>query len=394
MRDVKYGINSVEFPPVEGNVRAAKMYEAAGYDSLVYWDQLCLTIPRSIWTPDLVPAANVFDIDDWFEPWPLMTAAALATEKIRIGITTSDVIRRPAAVLAQLALTVDHMAHGRFFLSLGAGEDKQCRPYGIKREKPFAVLEDTLKAIRMLWENDLPFDYDGPVWKFKNAIMRLRPYAGRCPDMLVAGGPGKALRFAAQLGDGWITYFPPCGSAETYAEQLAQFDTYAIEAGKDPKTLTRMLLMMCVIQDNEADVDTATRNAAIRWDTACAVTGGPESWERFGQVNPLGKDWAYARDLVPMEWSREDALKIVNQVSPEMVRNLRFCGTPLEVAKQIQPYIEAGANHIVLLDYGSFVSSGDFGDQVRGSRRMLDTINHLRRFNGQPEKSPPGPGAA
>jgi len=388
MRDVQYGINSVETPPPENNILAAKAYEASGYDFLVYWDQLCLTIPRSIWTPDLVPAANIFDIDDWLEPWPLMTAAAMSTERIRIGVTTTDVIRRPAAVLAQLALTIDHHAHGRFFMSLGAGEEKQCRPYGIKRERPFAVLEDTLKVIRLLWENDLPIDYDGPIWKLKDAILRLKPYEGRCPDLLVAGGPGKAMRFAAQLADGWITYFPPCGPPETYAEQLRQLDAHAEAVGKDPTSLTRMLLMMCVIQDTEEEVERAIRNAAIRWDVACAVPSA-ESWERFGRENPLGRDWAYARDLIPMEWAREDALKIVDQVPPDMVRNLRFCGTPLQVAEQVQPFIEAGATHVALLDYGSFVSSGDFGDQVAGSRRMLETYNHLRRFNGQPQKSAP-----
>ena len=51
-----------------------------------------------------------------------------------------------------------------------------------------------------------------------------------------------------------------------------------------------------------------------------SIVPGGEVWRHYGQENPLGADWAYARDLRPLEWSREDALKICDQVSPDMVR--------------------------------------------------------------------------
>ena len=69
MRDVKYGVAPVQFPPVAGHRQAVQAYDQAGLDFLTYWDQHCLTIPRSIWTPDLAPAAELFHIDAWLEPY-------------------------------------------------------------------------------------------------------------------------------------------------------------------------------------------------------------------------------------------------------------------------------------------------------------------------------------
>lgn len=94
------------------------------------------------------------------------------------------------------------------------------------------------------------------------------------------------------------------------------------------------------------------------------------------------------RDLFPMEWTREDAMKVVEQVSPDMVRHFKLSGTPEQVAKMVQPFIEAGATHVLLGDYGSLVMSGDMGSAVEGSRRLAECFDHLRRLNRQPTKLP------
>jgi phthiodiolone/phenolphthiodiolone dimycocerosates ketoreductase len=381
--DVKYGAVPPESPPVEAHRMAVQGYEAAGLDFIAYGDQQSLTIPRSIWTPDLCPSAELYHIDSWLEPWPLVTDAALATERIRIGITASDVVRRPPSILAQLALTLDHYSHGRFFIALGAGEMKQCTPYGIPRDRPFGRLEETLKLLRLWWNTDEPIDYDGTFWKVKNGVIGVAPYSQGGPELLVAGGPGKAQRFGATLADGWLSYTPASPSPEAYADEVAQFKLFAEEAGKDPDPMTRMMMFTVVLGDDDDHVDELTHNAAIRWDTAALVTGG-ETWRRHGMANPLGDDWAYVRDLIPMEWSREDALKIVDQVPTEMVRKLRFCGTPKEVAQMIQPYIEAGCNHVLALDYGALVSSGDLGQAAAGGRRLSECYQELRQLNRQP----------
>jgi phthiodiolone/phenolphthiodiolone dimycocerosates ketoreductase len=386
MRDIKYGLNPVEFPPIAAHRAGVQAYDQAGLDFLTYWDQHCLTIPRSLWTPDICPAAEMFHIDAWLEPWPLLTDAAIHTDNIRLGLSASDVTRRTPDVLAQLALTLDHYSEGRFFLALGAGEVKQCTPYGIARDKPFGRLEETLKLLKLWFNTDEPIDYDGTFYKVKAGGISTPAFTEGGPPLLVAGGPGKAMRYAAQLADGWVSYFPG-SDAQSYADEVGEFNRLAEDVGKNGDDMTKLMLFAVVLGDTEEDVAEMLKNPVIRWDSAALVPGG-YTWKKHGLINPLGEDFSYPRDLYPMEWTREDAMKIVDQITPDMVRHFKFCGTPEQVAHMIQPFVEAGANHVMLGDYGSLVMAGDMGSAVDGSRRLAECFDHLRRLNGQPTKLP------
>jgi len=193
-KQIKFGLGGIFMPPADLNAQAVQGYEAAGLDFVAYWDQLCMTFPRSIWTPDIVPAAETYDIDCYLDAYALMTQAAMVTETIELGIVATDVLRRAPNVLAQSFATIDHIAKGRAFFTLGAGEIKQFKPYSLPRNKPFAHLEEAIKIIRMLWENDGTVDYDGPIWQLRNAILAFQPYENTCPPILVAAGPGRGSR--------------------------------------------------------------------------------------------------------------------------------------------------------------------------------------------------------
>jgi hypothetical protein len=65
---------------------------------------------------------------------------------------------------------------------------------------------------------------------------------------------------------------------------------------------------------------------------------------------------------------------------------MKFSGTPREVAKMIQPFIDAGATHVMIGDYGALVNSGDMGSAVSGARRIAECFDALREQNGQPTK--------
>src|SRR5581483_10805110 len=78
MREVKYGVCGHMFDP-DLNRQIGRLYEQQEYDFIIWSDQMCLTIPRSLWTPDLVPAAAVWDIDTFMATWPLMTDVAIHT---------------------------------------------------------------------------------------------------------------------------------------------------------------------------------------------------------------------------------------------------------------------------------------------------------------------------
>ncbi len=384
-RDVKYGLAGVMYPPFERNIAAMKEYEAAGLDFAAFWDNTCMTFPRSIWTPDLIPAAGHYDCDALVDAFSPMIQAATVTERLELMLMAVDVFRRSPPVIAQQILALDHMSRGRGIICIGAGETKQFTSYGIPRQRPFGQLEEVIEIVRLLVERNDPVDYDGKIFQMRNAIMSIPPYGGKCPPLLVTGGPGKALDFAGRLGDGWAVYLPPCGTAEWYAERVQEIRQTAERYGKDPDKLIFAAAFMTLIDDDEQAVDRAVNSPALRWDAA-ATLPSTLPWKEAGFTNPLGDDWAYSRDLIPMDWSREDALKIIDQVTPEMVRALRVCGRPEVAAAQIQPYIEAGCNYLWAANYLGVVAQGDWGGaESGGAKALFDTYAHLREMNGQPQ---------
>jgi len=374
----------------ELNRAIGRMYEQQGYDFMIWSDQMMLTIPRSLWTPDLVPASAVWDIDTFMDTWPLMTDVAIHTEEIRIGTTVFDAIRRPPATMAQLALTLDHYSKGRFFLAMGAGEVKQFTPYGIEHRQPFGHLEESVKIIKLLMDAEGVVNYEGPHWNLRNAVLPLMPYGEKRPPILIAGGPGRAVRIASTIADGWITYVPTCGSPDWYGEQVAEARRLAEESGRDPDELIFYLLAMNIIDTTEERVEALTHDPIARWDSA-AVIPGPHVYKEWGMgEHPIRPDYAYPAHLIPTDWSREDALKIIDATPSEVVRRARACGTPQQVAAQLQPYIEAipAANEcwINVINYSSFLGGGAFGDPDSAVDLVLETCNYLREMNGQPVK--------
>lgn len=391
MADIRYGAAG-HMSNWELNRAAVQYYESQGYDFVIWADQMSMFVPRSIWTEDLSPAAATMDIDAHMDSFPLITDAATHSERMNLGITVMDPFRRTPATYAQFALTLDHMSKGRYFLALGTGEMRHFTPYGLERPKPYAHLEETVKIVRLLMESDGPVSYSGPIWNLDRALMTLQPYTEGGPPIFVAGA-GRAQRIAGEHGDGWITMLPHVGSPEQYAEEVAKVKRYAEEAGRDPEAIIFYALVYALIDETDEAVDKYTEHPIIRFDTAAMVTD-PAIYREWGFEHPIRPDYTYARDAISQMWSREEALAVAAAVPPEAVRKARFCGTPTQVADQLQPYIEAGCQWLNILNFTSLVGSGDFGDAVAAQGLVTDTINDLRARNGQPIPGAPITGEA
>lgn len=375
------------FPPAEMIGVGSKFYEDVGVDFGVAADQHNFIIPRSICTPDIIPSVGGhFDLDMWMDSFLVVSAAAQATERLQVSLMCDT--RRPPANIAQMVLTLDHLSHGRFHLYLGAGEVKQWTPYGIERKKPFTRLEECLRIVSLLLRNTGPVDHDGPIWTLRKAVLRLEPYEpSRPPKVVVLGGPGRSVEIAERgiregFADGWATWFPPCGDLDWYAASIATLRSAAESADRDPDDLVFTCLMATVIYGDESERDWYLENLAIRLHSALEVPGGGACWDRWGagQPHPLGDDFFYARDFIPMEWSREDAIRVAEAVPPELVARAKFCGTPEQVAAQVHPYLEAGATHCLLGNFVDLLSSGDFADAIERQNRVTDTFAHLRKM--------------
>src|SRR3954452_24493753 len=94
-------------------------------------------IPDSVRTEDMTELAKFQGNPHvHFDPLMMMGAAGAATSKIKVGVCVTDTIRRHPAMLAQAALTADHLSQGRAVLGLGSGERMNVPPSGMSFDKP------------------------------------------------------------------------------------------------------------------------------------------------------------------------------------------------------------------------------------------------------------------
>src|SRR5580693_10484024 len=158
---------------------------ASGVDS--YWvaDHLNALFPRSIATPGYLGVAKLVPkIDAQLEPWTMLGYLASRNRfaRLRLGVGVTDTNRRHPAVTAQAAATLHLITPGRAILGIGVGEREGNEPYGVKRTKPVAELEEAVATIRTLWDSaGEPVSRDSPYFPLRNAMFALPPYRGKGP---------------------------------------------------------------------------------------------------------------------------------------------------------------------------------------------------------------------
>jgi alkanesulfonate monooxygenase SsuD/methylene tetrahydromethanopterin reductase-like flavin-dependent oxidoreductase (luciferase family) len=158
------------------------------------------------WTYDHLTWSGLQD-SPWYGTTPTLTAAALATSRIKLGtFVTSPNFRHPLALTRDI-LAIDDVSDGRFLCGIGAGGSLDATIQGgpdltprqkQDRYQEFVQLLDTLLTTDGV-------DFKGEYFETRNG--RTLPgcvQQPRVPFILAGNGP-RSLKFAARHGDGWMT---------------------------------------------------------------------------------------------------------------------------------------------------------------------------------------------
>ena len=183
---------------VQDIIALAAEAEAAGWDGVFYWDGIA--IPE---TPS-------------FDPWAILAAIAVKTERVRIGAMLTPVSRRRPWKLARETMTVDRLSNGRLIVPVGLGalDDGGFDKVGeaTDRQTRAALLDEGLAIMTGLWSGQ-PFHFDGqhyhvqemtftptpvqqpriPIWVVgawprERSMQRVLRYDGLLPNKLNADG--------------------------------------------------------------------------------------------------------------------------------------------------------------------------------------------------------------
>ncbi|MCX5411355.1 LLM class flavin-dependent oxidoreductase [Streptomyces sp. NBC_00059] len=214
----------------------------------------------------------------WFGAVPTLTAAAAATERLRLGtLVTSPNFRHPVT-LAKDLITLDDVSDGRITLGIGAGgngfDATTLRPVGEEpwtpRERADHFDEFVPMLDRLLREPSVT--QEGTFYAANEA----RNIPGcvqrpRLPFAIAATGP-RGLKLAARHGQAWVTTGDPklfeAGTPEqsvaAIRDQISRLGAACEETGRDVAELDKILLTGFTpdrpLQSFDAFVDFAGRH--------------------------------------------------------------------------------------------------------------------------------------
>ncbi|MEV8266928.1 LLM class flavin-dependent oxidoreductase [Microbacterium sp. NPDC076911] len=193
----------------------------------------------------------------WHATIPTLTAAAMVTERIKLGTFVASPNYRHPVPFAKDIATVDQIASGRLLLGLGSGGTGfDARVLGGAQLTPrdrlarfieFTEMLDELLRFEQSESSASGFSRDGTWYSAVDARMVGAPaQLPRMPLHLAAEGP-KALAFAARAGDGWVTTAGTIEDDDAWWAHVGdlsrRLDDACVTAGRDPASIQRTLLL-------------------------------------------------------------------------------------------------------------------------------------------------------
>ena len=347
--------------------------DSGRYHSIWLPDHMVSFWPDSIWTPEFTDLATISPSPHrHLDGMAVAAAAAVLTKNVPLATSVVDTVRRHPSLLAQSALTIDHLAKGRFILGLGSGETENTVPYGFDFSKPVSRFEEALKVIRLLWESDGPVDFDGRFYHLHHARLDTEPYDGRVPPIWIGGSGPRTLDIVGRYADGWW----PTGAwtPEDYAEKLATVRASAERAGRDPAAITPCFIQVCIVGRDDSALAEILEAPLVK---AFLLQVSAEMLRSFGYEHPMGETWRGYQDIDPGVLTRERIVDFLDRVDPEAILAVVPHGTPKQVAHVIAEYVDAGLRVPKILDYGGMAGLQYAAVSAENVREAEDELMRL-----------------
>jgi alkanesulfonate monooxygenase SsuD/methylene tetrahydromethanopterin reductase-like flavin-dependent oxidoreductase (luciferase family) len=164
--------------------------EAAGWDGVFTWDGIAIGEMET------------------YDPWVVMAAMAMRTERVRLGALITPPPRRRPWKLAREAMTLDRLSGGRLVLpvGLGATDDGAFGNVGepTQPRERAERLDESLSILEGLWSGE-PFAFEGRHYRFGPMTFRPTPMQRpRIPIWVVGAWPRERSLRRALAWDGIV----------------------------------------------------------------------------------------------------------------------------------------------------------------------------------------------
>jgi alkanesulfonate monooxygenase SsuD/methylene tetrahydromethanopterin reductase-like flavin-dependent oxidoreductase (luciferase family) len=258
----------------------------------------------TVWT--VMPALNR-------DTMTIFAAAAVQTERIRLGTAIVPAFTRHPLALVTQVLAIEDLAPGRLRLGIGTSHQRtMIAAYGFDFSKPLSQLRDYLAVLRPALESG-KVDHDGPFYTGHGEF----PIAPKTP-IIVSALRENAWELAGELSDGgmsWIT--PPRYLAEVARPAMARG---AAKVGRQAPPLLAHTFV-------SASTDRAAVIEAVRANLTYYVTA-PFYQRMFAAAGyPLGPG---------------------NHASDALIESLTVSGNPKEIRDGLQSRLDSGLDELLI----------------------------------------------
>lgn len=293
--------------PVATYPRLAQDAEAAGFDQFWVSDDLFLR-----------------------GAWPILSACAIATQRIHIGTCIVNPYTIHPAEIAMQAAALDELSNGRFNLGLAAGAADFLGWVGLEQRQPLALIEETFHVLRALFAGERGAFTGHALHGWTNEAY-LRFPTRQIPLYLGAMSP-KMLTLIGQIADGGLPLlFPP----EHYAEVREYVQQGTIAAGRAFESLDLVAcIWVSVAEDRDAARD-ALRAKIAYYGHALSPTIRQH----------LGLTHADFDEIARIVQTEHDITRAKALITDQMLR-IGVVGNGRDIIERLETLVALGANHL------------------------------------------------
>ncbi len=236
-----FGIGYFPTADAVGPGELAAFVEERGFSSLVFAEHTHIPASRESPYPGggELPRKYTATLDLFVA----LTAAALATSRLRVGSGISLVIQRDPIITAKEVASIDVLSGGRLDFGVGAGWNREeMEHHGTDPRTRMRLFAERVEAMKALW-TEREASFHGEFVNFDRVLMEPKPLQRPHPPVLVGGlGPTVIDRVLA-FGDAWFPNWTPNiteRAAELRSRAERPIDFMAMGPPADPKVLEQL----------------------------------------------------------------------------------------------------------------------------------------------------------
>ena len=211
----------VEMFPTDYSIRPdefAKAAEECGFSSVFFPEHT--HIPSSRKTPFPMGGELPKEYSHVHDLFIAMTAAAIATKRVKIGAGVCLMTEHDPIHLAKQAASLDVLSNGRVILGIGAGWNaEEMEDHGVPFKRRWRVTGERVKAIKRIW-NDENAEFHSEFVNFDPIWCWPKPVQPGGPPIWMGSLSEKALDRVVDYCDGWFPVQAPVHALKSRLEKL------------------------------------------------------------------------------------------------------------------------------------------------------------------------------